>query len=413
MSINTALPGINLPRIATLTLVCLYFIAVFIINIVPFLGGELDLLDFGSFYASGLNLRNGENPYGANSEYVLDIDFPRVGAGGKMINLNPPISAMAFGLISEFDPHQAFKTWQVTSAILFTCVIFILTAFYKQNVAPIIFIWSFAWAGFWQTLILGQIYVFLLLFVVLGWVLIQRKSYILGGLAIGVVVAIKPNFIIWPIFLMASGHALPFLAAAVSSLLISLIPVLFYGVQIYQQWLEASALRLGTVILPGNSSIVGLTARFQNITAGVVISIVLICTLLYFLGQKAPIRSEPLEYVSALGIIASILASPISWVGYTLFLLPFFFSLKRWTLPAILSAAILSFPFIFVLKLWQTSFTHFVIFGWFYGWGLIVLLGVLVSALFRTKSIQANESTISNDNAKEVQTDRLHNGDNP
>lgn len=412
MRLTTVSSGLSFKRIAVLTPICLYFIAVFVINIVPFLGGQLDLLDFGSFYAAGLKLRNGENPYDTNSEYVLDIDFPRVGAGGKMPNLNPPISAMAFGLIAGFDPHQAFKTWQIASALLFPCIILILTSVYKGNVTPTIFLWSFTLAGFWQTLILGQIYIFLLLFVVLGWILIQSGRHVLGGIAIGVVVAMKPNFVIWPLLLLVSGYSLPFLASAASSLLISLIPLLFYGIEIYRQWLDASALRMGTLILPGNSSIAGLTARFQDITTGIVISLILVCIFLFLLRRSAPVHKERLEYASGLGILLSILASPISWVGYTLFLLPVYFSLNKWTVLARISAAILTFPFIFVLKLWQSSFPFFVIFGWFYGWGLIVLLGDRASDFLTARGLSKSRSTADNLRPEEIHSAEDYIGDN-
>ena len=390
MIINDLLSVSKFKAKAGLAIVCLYFIVVLMIDIFPFLGRQQGLLDFGSFYASGLQIQNGENPYSPDSEYVWKFNFSRVGAGGKMINLNPPITAMVFGYISRFNPDQAFKMWQAVSAILFTGLIFVLTAVYKQNMTPAIFIWAFTLAGFWQTLTLGQIYVFLLLCIVLGWIFIQRKKYILAGIAIGLVVAIKPNFIIWPIFLLVSGYYVTFLVSALSSLLISLIPVLFYGIQIYKQWLEASALRIETLILPGNSSILGLTARFHEITAGIVISIILVCTLLYLSKQKTSMSIEYSEHISALGIIASILASPISWAGYTIFLLPIFFSLKKWTYPVMISAAILSIPFGFILKLWQTSFLNFVIFGWFYGWGILLLLGAVVKNTMMTSSIQTN-----------------------
>jgi alpha-1,2-mannosyltransferase len=347
-------------------------------------------LDFASFYASGLQIRNGQNPYSPDAEYVWKFNFPRVGAGGKMINLNPPITAMIFGYISRFDPDEALKIWRAVSATLYTGLIFVLAAVNKRNITPVIFIWSFTLVGFWQTLTLGQIYVFLLLFIVLGWVFLQRRKYTLAGMAIGLVIAIKPNFIIWPIFLVVAGYSVTFLTSVLSSLLISSIPLLFHGIQIYKQWLEVWSLHIETLILPGNSSILGLTARFHQITAGILISMILVCTLLYFSKQKTSGSMEYSEQVSALGIIAAILASPISWVGYTIFLLPIFFSLNKWTYPVILSAAILSIPFGFILKLWQTSFFNLVIFGWFYGWGILFLLGVVVKNTMMTSSIQTN-----------------------
>jgi hypothetical protein len=387
---NNKLLGSKLRKKAGLAIACFYFIVVLMINVFPFLGRQQGLLDFGSFYASGLQIQNGENPYNPDSEYVWNFNFSRVGAGGKMINLNPPITAMIFGYISRFDPYQSFRILQVLSAILFTGAIFVLTDVYKHNIRPAIFIWAFTLVGFWQTLTLGQIYALLLFFAILGWIFLRRKKYIAAGIAIGLVVAIKPNFILWPIFLLVSGYYMTFLASALSTLLISLVPVPFYGIQIYKQWLEVSSLHIETLILPGNSSILGLTARFHEITAGIVISVVLVCTLLYLSKQKTPMRVESLEHISAIGIIASILASPISWVGYTIFLLPIFFSLKKWTYLVLISAAILSIPFGFILKLWQTSFLNFVIFGWFYGWGILFLLGAVVKNTMMISNIQTN-----------------------
>jgi hypothetical protein len=381
---------LSFKKAAWLLVICFYFMVASMINVFPFLDGQHALLDFGSFYASGLKIQNGENPYNADSPYVLDIDFPLVGAGGKMINLNPPITAMIFAGISRFDPNQALKIWQAISAVLFTALVFVLTAEYRQNTTPAKFIWAFILAGFWQTLTLGQIYIVLLLFVIAGWIFLQRKSYILAGIAIGLVIAIKPNFVIWPIFLLVAGYHVTFLASLLTGALISFVPLLFYGVRVYQQWLKASSLHMGTLILPGNSSLIGLAARFHNITAGIVISIILVCSLLFLTKRKSYTGRIVSEQASALGIIASILASPISWVGYSLFLLPIFFSERKWTPALFISAAILSFPFAFVLKLWQDSPIEFVIFGWFYGWAILVLLGDVVKKTIITSSSQTN-----------------------
>jgi alpha-1,2-mannosyltransferase len=363
---------------ASFIIACLFFILAITINILPFLDGKNDLMDFGSFYASGLKIRDGENPYDPNSEYIFEINFSRVGAGGKMMNLNPPISVVLFRSLSPFEPHRSLIIWQVTSAILYAGIVFLLATTYKQNISPAIFLWSFTLAGFWHTLVLGQIYILLLLFTVLGWIFLQKGNYVPAGIAIGLVVAIKPNFILWPIFLLFSGYYLTFFMSILSSLVVSLIPVLFYGTKIYAQWLEASALHPETVIMPGNNSILGLTTRFGSIPAGIVISIIVILILLIWSKRKSSDSMEKPEYVSALGIIASLLASPISWTGYTILLLPIFFSLKKWTVLAMISAAILTVPFQLVLQFFQTSFVSFVIFGWFYGWGILFLLGALV-----------------------------------
>ena len=378
MKTNNLLSVGGLKKKASFVTACLFFILAITINVLPFVDAKNDLMDFGSFYASGLKIQNSENPYDPNSEYIFEINFSRVGAGGKMMNLNPPISVVLFRFISLVDPHQSLIVWQVISAILYAGIVFLLATTYKQNVSPVIFLWAFSLAGFWHTLVLGQIYILLLLFTVLGWIFLQKGKYIPAGIAIGLVVAIKPNFIIWPIFLLFSGYYVTFLMSVLSSLIVSLIPVVFYGTKIYAQWLEASALHAETVIMPGNNSILGLTTRFGSISTGIVISIILVLILVILSKRKNPDNMEKPEYVSAMGIIASLLASPISWTGYTILLLPIFFSLKKWTVPAMISAAILTVPFQLVLQFFQTSFVSFVIFGWFYGWGILSLLAALV-----------------------------------
>jgi hypothetical protein len=291
-----------------------------------------------------------------------------------MMNLNPPVSVIIFEFMSRSDPHRSLIIWQIVSAILYIGVIALLGMTYQKNVRPALLIWALSLAGFWHTLVLGQVYILLLLFTVLGWVFLRQGKYVPAGIAIGLVVAIKPNFILWPIFLLFSGYFITFLLAVLSALIVSLIPALLYGPQIYGQWLEASAIHPETLIMPGNNSILGLIARFSPLTVGIAISVVVVITLLVLSRQDIGDALEKSEYVSALGIIASLLASPISWTGYTILLIPVFFSLKRWSFPAILSAAILAIPFQMVLLFFQTSFASFIIFGWMYGWGILALL---------------------------------------
>ncbi len=377
-------------RIITLVILCLLLIMTVTINVLPFFDGKNDLMDFGSFYTSGLKLQNGENPYDPNSEYIFDISFARVDAGGKMINLNPPISAMVFQFISKFEPHQAMTIWQILSAGIYLVVVWILVTSYRSNVRPGLVIWALTLAGFWHTLVLGQIYTLLLLFTALGWIFLEREKYIAAGVAIGLMIAIKPNFIIWPLFLLISGYTLTSAISVISSLVISVIPMAFYGTKIYSQWLAASSLQIETLRMPGNSSILGLSARFDNIPLGIGISLLLLIALLALSRLKSPYHMDRSEYVSALGIIGSLLASPISWTGYTILLLPIYFSLKKWTFPVIASAVILSIPFAIVLQFFQNSFTNFVILGWLYGWGILLLLGDVVTNTMMTKSIQTS-----------------------
>lgn len=388
-TINSLSPRRLLQK-ASLILACLFFILAILINLLPFFDDSDALMDFGSFYASGIKSRNGENPYDPDSEYIFEIDFSRVDAGGKMINLNPPISIGLFGYISQFDPHRSLQVWQVASAVLYAASVLLLAFAYRENTTPTRFLWAFTLAGFWHTVVLGQIYIVLLFFTVLGWILLQRGQFILAGIAIGMVIALKPNFVIWPIFLLLAGYYLTALVSLISGVAISMVPLFSYGMDIYLRWLEASALRLETLRMPGNNSILGLTARFDTITLGLVIGVLAVSALLVLSKLRQSKALEQFEYFSALGIIASLLASPISWTGYTILLLPIFFSLKKWSLAVIIAAALLAIPFQIVLQLFQTSFANFVIFGWLYGWAILFLLGDIVTQALPSKQLHTN-----------------------
>ena len=384
----------GLGRVLGQVLLAILMAAVVLINLTPFLDGEGALLDFGSFYAAGEKSLRGENPYDPDSEYIFEIVFDRVGAGGKMVNLNPPVSVLMFRSLARFEPQTALAVWQALSALLYAGTVLLLAAEYRHSLTPVKVLWAFLLAGAWHTIVLGQIYIALLFLGTLGWIWLKRGRPLLAGLAIGLVVAIKPNFILWPLFLLVSGSAIAFLTAVLSAAIVSAIPIPVLGVEIYRQWLSASALRLETLMMPGNSSIVGLTSRFGGLLPGILLSGVIVLALLvlaWSISRRRP-AGEPgtLELVSALGILASLLSSPISWTGYTILLLPIFFSLKRWTLPLTLSAVILAVPFQAVLLFFQTSFSAFVLLGWLYGWALLILLGVLVRKAMTTSSIQTN-----------------------
>ena len=380
----------NIGEKAVTILVLFLCVAALLINLVPFFDNDNSLMDFGSFYASGLKANRGENPYDPNSEYIFDINFSRVGAGGKMMNLNPPISVVLFRFLPQFDPNQTLIIWQVTCAILYAGIVFTLARRYRPNITPAKLTWAFTLAGFWHTIVLGQIYIVLLLFTALGWIFLQKKQYVAAGIAIGLVAGIKPNFMIWSLFLLLAGYSITFVTAVASSLLVSVFPLLIYGTRIYAQWLEASALHPETIIMPGNNSILGLTTRFGGMSLGIILSVIVVISLLILSRLRTTTEMEHPEYVSALGILASLLASPISWTGYTILLLPIYFSFKKWTIPVIISAVILAIPFQIVLQLFQDSFANFVFWGWLYGWGLILLLAGVVRNTMMTSSIQTN-----------------------
>jgi hypothetical protein len=367
-----------------------YLIIVIALNVLPSGNDDRPLMDFGSFYAAGLKIQNGDNPYDPNSAYIFDVVFPKVNAGGKMVNLNPPISVALFSVLARFDPAQTIQVWRTVSFLIYVICALALARLYRQTLTAAKFIWAFALAGFWHTLVLGQIYVFLLAFATAAWYFMKKEMPIMAGIALGAVIAMKPNFALWAIFLFFAGQWMLCIAATISAVVISAIPILLYGVDIYAQWIEASAVEHATLIMPGNNSMMGLTARFDLDGAGILLGI-LIAVLLLYRSTRLPTQSfERLESVSSMGILAALLASPIAWTGYTILLLPAFFSFKKWTPLIIAAAVILSIPFAVILQIWQASFVNFVIFGWLYGWALLCLVAEFARNATATSAIHTN-----------------------
>ena len=350
---------------------------VYAINAV-FVGTTLgELHDFGSFIAAGQLARAGENPYSSNAPLVFNVTFKGISLSGDAPNLNPPISVLIFKQIANIDPFVSINTWRIISILLFAASVLILQLAYRKTGSSSVLriAWAIALAGFWHTIQLGQLYCFLLLLIVLTYVFLKNTKDIPAGITLGLLIAFKPNFIFWAFALLAARRLKVFLYAGFTGLLVSLIPFFTNGFEIYAQWLEASKLFTPVLLLfPGNNSFQGLTARISQSQIGIILGVFLSLAVLWHIYKHRLVDSA----VNALGVTISLLISPIAWTGYTLLLLPVFFELKNWNWKYYLSAAIFAVPVVYILDNFKTSITGFTLFGWFYGWGLLILLCAIV-----------------------------------
>lgn len=280
---------------------------------------------------------------------------------------------LIFQRIAAIDPFVSIAVWRITSVLLFFAAIFILQRTYPLYgfQASLRLAWAFGLAGLWHTFQLGQIYTLALLLTVITWALVRQNRPIAAGIFLGILIAMKPNFVFWALLLWIAGNWRIFLSAGITAAGISAIPLATHGLVIYRQWLEATSIFTPDLLLfPGNNSLQGLTARFGSSDTGVILSIALAILISFYVYKTKPVA----EKVNALGIISSLFISPIAWTGYTLLTLPIFFERKQWGWPLWVAAGVFSVPFILPLSLFTASFFNFVLLGWFYGWGLLVLL---------------------------------------
>jgi hypothetical protein len=245
----------------------------------------------------------------------------------------------------------------------------------NRGISPLRILWLFALAGFWHTIELGQIYIPLLLVLILAWSSSLRRNDRYFGILLGLLASIKPNFLLWILFVCLSRNWKAVLYAAITLALVAAVPLVIYGPSVYVQWWYATQLGKSILAMPGNSSFFGLASRFSYPQAGLLLSAVLV-TFLLLRGYHIISRQSLIgpQAINEMGILSSLLASPISWLGYTIFAVPIFLSQARWSPLLMMSAAILSVPFILVLSLYTISLTNSVIWGWFYGAGLLLIL---------------------------------------
>jgi hypothetical protein len=332
------------------------------------------LWDFGSFVASGRAAREGLNPYGV---YPLTLHVALPGFEAWNPNLNPPISALLFQVFDWADPAVSLRIWWWISVACYVATVLLLLHRYGRSqplvVTGALALWMFALAGFWDTLFLGQIYLPLVLAGTVAWLLLERGENIWAGFLIGLVVAIKPNFLVWPALLFLAGHRVPAIVTVAVAAIISAIPLAVYGPEVYRQWFELVASDRERAFFLTNASFAGLAARAGVPALGLILSVGLLGGLAVWAFWRRP----SVMRASALALMASLLASPLGWIHYTLFLLPVF--LSEWRKPAMrVAGLLLIIPVPFIIEQFTKPAWIQVTIGSVYGWALVLCLVVLV-----------------------------------
>ncbi|WP_064695182.1 glycosyltransferase family 87 protein [Rhizobium aegyptiacum] len=365
-------PGkfIRLAATAGLALISLLIIQAEIPRVVS----DHGLWDFGAFVASGRAAAAGLDPYGIYPPLTPHVVFP--GFESWNPNLNPPISALLFQAFDVVDPVQSLRIWWMISiASYFAAVVLLLRRYSGGLELPLLAIWAFALAGFWDTLYLGQIYMPFVLLAVVAWLRLEKGDRVFAGIMIGLLISMKPNFAVWPVLLFLAGHRLPSVLAVTTAAVIAAIPLAMFGSQIYLDWLRLVATDGQRAIFLTNASFAGVAARAGLPAAGTVLA----ALLLLGLAGWAFFRRPPIIAVSGFALLASLLASPLGWIHYTLFLLPVL--LHHWQRAwAWVAGAALTIPVPVILGYFGAARLTQLTAGSIYAWALVlILIGLIVS----------------------------------
>jgi hypothetical protein len=153
---------------------------------------------------------------------------------------------------------------------------------------------------------------------------------------IGMLVAAKPTFFLWPLFLLLAGRRKIALRAAAVCATVSALPALIYGRVIYEQW--AAALKGDEhSLFPTEVSISGFFSRIAYPELGMLLAC---ATAVFLAAWTVKVREES---AWAIGICASILCAPLAWFHYALTLAPAFIS-RPWNRGASFAATLLFVP---------------------------------------------------------------------
>ena len=291
------------------------------------------LKDLDSFLHSGAAYARGLDPY---QHYAWLQPEP---ISPEALNLNPPISVYLFEPLSSFNRGFVAAAFVVGSVAMVATAVGLLMRAYPDKRCWLVILVVASMAGIWHMLWYLQIYAPLLLAVAGAWLCLRNRQWVFAGILIGVVIAIKPNYALVPLILLAAGHARPAAASIVTVGAISLVPLLIDGPAIYSHWLHMT-MEFEGYAWTSNASLVSVGERVDFAAAGQLAAIALGLGAVV-LARRA--RPNPLDAM-ALGLMTVILVGPVSWAGYTLLLLPFLFSMRwdSWTWTAVL---ILATPF--------------------------------------------------------------------
>lgn len=333
-------------------------------NLLASLAPDPRLRDFGLFVDSARALQTGGNPYGLFKEGVVH------GKALYAANLNPPVSLIVFGPLANLPPDLTFRVFQAVSVLLYVVCVILLFRAHPEHASPLRFATVLAFTPLWQTVFFGQIYTFLLIAVVGAWLLLRRgipdevdqsailstarkdsvgmpllsrrNQQIAAGILVGVVVAIKPNFGIWPLLLLAGGYATLALSALVTAAGLSILPALVFGPRIYLVWIEAllGASKSG-IGWQSNASLISIVAPLGLSGVALILGGLSVVVLLAWVWKTRPNAL----LVSRFGLLVPLLISTISWNPYSVLLLPIFLE-RRWD-KLVGAAAIL-----FVVPVW-------------------------------------------------------------
>jgi hypothetical protein len=292
--------------------------------------------DFASFVTSGEAARRGLDPHTVypttnQAETVQGIVY------GPNINLPPTV--LVYELLPPLDVLAAANLWKLLTVVMFAASVALLWRAKPAGVTPLRLAWLLGGPFLWPILSSAQMYGLIALMVVSAWLLLERGRPIAAGVLIGLLACIKPQFALWPLFLLLSGHRAAPIASILTAGLVLPLPAIVHGPDIYLQWWSAAG-EYAPVQAITNVSMAGPLA-----SAGVSWLLPVVGAILAVVAVRwVRVQGRTAGEVSSLALVLSLILSPVTWTPYLLVLLPALLSPSPWSRATVVGAALLLIP---------------------------------------------------------------------
>jgi hypothetical protein len=327
---------------------CLALVTIAVFGFMTTRPNPPQLWDLGLFILASRAASLDLNPYVPRPELMdgwkTTLEFTTVPS------VNPPHSVLMFQPAAWVDPLVQAQVVYATSIAAYLALVVLLAVVYRDNLSPSRIAWMLALAAFWQILAVFNVYTYVALIAGIAWVLATKGRWTLAGIALGILAAIKMNFLTLPALLFLAGYRKVAAVSLVPFAAIWALPVIAYGPDVYLQWLAVIPPSFPASpdywINMNNASLVAQFGRMGLPQAGMPLSVLLLGCLAAWVWATRPRPTE----VMPLGLVAGVLAAPLGYLAYFLCLLPVFISRRRWSPLLTVAAFLMLIPHQFIWK---------------------------------------------------------------
>jgi hypothetical protein len=373
--------------IAVLCFVALFAFLTYCHAFLKILIVEPNFGDFANYYFNATKLNEGVNVYALTESEEVELR----GKSGIPVNVcagpgYAPVIQFLFGLLAKLDFWNALTVWLVLNHVLYVALIFTIPALGGKDPVTFFagFFFLFASQPFIENIGLGQtnlIILFLLTAVLLLYV--TGRSKVLCGLLIALVLIMKPQYGLVPLFFLWKREYRLVLSAVVCYLLLRIAGLMIYGFEVEAAFWSHLFSRSGLLDL-ASISMKGILDRFLyeiphgaklSLLSYLLISVTLLFASLCVISRKGSNCDFLAEFSLLLPLV--ILICPISYEHYLVVLfIPFMAIIGRSELKGF---ALVPFAAAFCLASLRYSFDRFNFFST--GWPALLSAGKTAGVL--------------------------------